>query len=100
MYCWVYILRCGEDTLYPGITTEVERRVDVHNRGTGAKDPRSRRPVETAYREKSPSRGDAQHREKGIKRLTRAEKQRLVIGYCPGNEKPVNKPPSAQSAKY
>ena len=74
----MYILRCGDGTLYTGIATDVERRVAVHNSGKGAKYTRSRLPVEAVYREKLPDKGAALRRELEIKKLTRAEKLKLV----------------------
>ncbi len=48
---YVYILRCSDDTLYCGWTTDLERRISAHNKGTGAKYTRSRRPVKLVYTE-------------------------------------------------
>ena len=78
MEYFVYILRCGDGTLYTGIAADVERRVAVHNSGKGAKYTRSRLPVEAVYREKLPDKGAALRRELEIKKLTRAEKLKLV----------------------
>ena len=75
---WVYILRCADGTLYTGSTTDVERRAAVHNQGKGAKYTRSRLPVTVVYREVCADRSTALHREAAIKRLTRAEKCRLI----------------------
>lgn len=74
----VYILRCGDDTLYTGITTDLERRVAVHNSGKGAKYTRSRLPVTPVYREEVPDKSAALRREREIKALTRAEKLELI----------------------
>ncbi len=75
---YVYILRCGDGSLYTGIATDVDRRVKEHNAGTGAKYTRSRRPVEAVYREKCPDKSSALKREAAIKKLTRDEKWGLV----------------------
>ena len=74
----VYILRCGDGTLYTGITTDLERRVAVHNSGRGAKYTRSRLPVTPVYRETQPDKSAALRRELEIKALTRAEKLKLI----------------------
>lgn len=73
----VYILRCRDGTLYTGITNDLNRRLAAHNNGTGAKYTRVRRPVEVVYQEPCADRGAALRREAAIKRLTRAEKERL-----------------------
>lgn len=74
----VYILRCGDGTLYTGITTDLERRVAVHNSGRGAKYTRSRLPVTPVYQETVPDKSAALRRELEIKALTRAEKLELI----------------------
>ena len=74
---YVYILRCADDTLYCGWTTDLTKRLVAHNSGRGAKYTRSRRPVELAYVEEYEDRHDALSREWHIKRMNREEKQRL-----------------------
>lgn len=78
MEYFVYILRCGDGTLYTGITTDLERRVAVHNSGKGAKYTRSRLPVVPVYRERVSDKSAALRRELEIKALTRAEKLELI----------------------
>lgn len=75
---YVYVLRCADDTLYTGYTTDPERRVDEHNRGDGAKYTRGRTPVELVYSECYDSRSTAQSREYEIKSLSRAQKETLI----------------------
>ena len=75
---WVYILRCGDGSLYTGIARDVERRLAVHRSGKGAKYTRSRLPLTVVYREEQPDKPAALRREMAIKRLTRAEKLRLI----------------------
>lgn len=75
---WVYILRCGDGTLYTGIARDVERRLAVHRSGKGAKYTRSRLPLTVVYQEALPDKSAALRREIAIKRLTRAEKLRLI----------------------
>lgn len=74
---YVYILRCADGTLYCGWTTDINKRLDVHNSGRGAKYTRSRRPVELVYVEEYEDRHDALSREWHIKRMRREEKEKL-----------------------
>lgn len=75
---YVYILRCADDTLYTGWTTDVQKRLEVHNSGKGAKYTRSRLPVELVYTEEFDDKSEAQKREYAIKQLTRTEKEALI----------------------
>ncbi|MCW8918823.1 MAG: GIY-YIG nuclease family protein [Gammaproteobacteria bacterium] len=76
---YVYILRCCDDTLYTGVTTDCDRRLREHNHGLrGAKYTRGRRPVTLAYREAAPDRATAQRREAQIRRLSAAQKETLI----------------------
>ena len=75
---WVYILRCGDGTLYTGMTDDPERRLAAHRSGHGAKYTRGRGPLELVYSEACGTRGDALRREAAIKRLPRAKKLRLI----------------------
>lgn len=75
----LYILLCADNTLYTGITTELDRRVKEHNSSKlGAKYTRGRRPVRLVYSEQFSTRSEAQKEEARIKKLTRSEKLRLV----------------------
>ena len=75
---YTYMLRCADGTLYTGWTVDLERRLKAHNRGTGSRYTRSRRPVELAWYEEQASREEAMSREWHIKRLTRQQKERLI----------------------
>ena len=75
---YLYILRCGDGTLYTGITTDVEKRFEAHQSGKGAKYTRGRGPLQLAYRETCGSHSDALKREIEIKKLTREQKQSLI----------------------
>lgn len=75
---YLYILRCGDGTLYTGITTDVERRLEAHRQGRGAKYARGRGPLELAYQEKCGTHSEALKREYTVKRLTREEKEDLI----------------------
>ncbi len=76
---WVYIVKCADDTLYTGVTTDVERRVRQHNGEIvgGAKYTKVRRPVELVHKEESLNRSEAGKREYEIKQLSAAEKSEL-----------------------
>ena len=75
---YVYLLRCADDTLYCGWTTDLEHRVRVHNSGRGAKYTRSRTPVKLVYFEEFEDRKEALSREWHLKRLTREQKLALI----------------------
>jgi len=75
---YVYILRCGDGSLYTGYTDDVARRLHVHQSGKGAKYTRSRLPVELAHQEELPDKSAALRREAEIKKMTRAQKLRLI----------------------
>ena len=80
---FVYILRCADNTLYTGITTDVDKRIDQHNGldKNGAKYTRNRQPVRLVYKEPSISRSDASKREYAIKNLRKSQKESLVDVY-------------------
>lgn len=75
---FVYVLECGDGSLYTGYTTEIERRLAEHRAGEGAKYTRGRRPLEVVHIEGFPTRSAALRREAEIKQLSRAGKERLV----------------------
>ncbi len=74
----VYILQCADGTLYTGWTTDLERRLQAHNSGRGARYTRGRRPLRLVYREEQLTRSAAQRREAAIRRLSRADKLKLI----------------------
>jgi putative endonuclease len=75
---YVYVLRCADDSLYTGYTTDPERRVAEHDDGAGAKYTRGRTPVDLVHLEECDTRSSAIAREHEIKQLSRGEKERLV----------------------
>ena len=77
----VYILRCGDGSLYTGSTTARPRRLGPHRRGRGAKYTRSRLPVELIYQEPAADRSAALRREAAIKRMTHRQKWALAETY-------------------
>jgi len=78
MNWFCYILRCADDTLYCGITNDLEKRLAAHNAGTASKYTRVRLPVELVFAEPCIDRSAASKREMEIKNLTRAEKLALI----------------------
>ena len=74
----VYILRCRDDTLYTGITNDLENRLQSHNEKRGARYTRTRLPVTLVYQEEALSRSLASRREAAIKKLTRSKKLKLI----------------------
>ena len=79
---YVYVVRCSDDYLYCGWTTDLERRMDAHNGliPGGAKYTRGRRPVTLVHFESFHNKQDAQRREYAIKQMTKAKKLRLIKG--------------------
>ncbi|HSN03998.1 MAG TPA: GIY-YIG nuclease family protein [Nitrospira sp.] len=74
----VYILECKDKSLYTGITNDLERRLEEHNHGKGAKYTKTRRPSRLRYTEEHDSRSAALKREAAIKSLNRADKLTLI----------------------
>ena len=82
---YVYIVRCADNTLYTGITTNLARRVREHNsKHNGAKYTKTKQPVALCYRESVPSRSLALKREWAIKKLSKQQKENLTgaAGYA------------------
>ena len=75
---FVYVVRCSDGSYYTGYTTDVGRRVEEHNEGSGAKYTKGRRPVDLVHVESFDSQSGALQREYAIKQLRRAAKERLV----------------------
>ena len=75
---YVYILNCSDGTLYTGWTMDVERRLEEHQSGQGAKYTRCRRPVSLCYMEEASGKKEAMRREYAIKRMTRQQKLALI----------------------
>jgi predicted GIY-YIG superfamily endonuclease len=74
----VYLLRCSDGSLYTGITNDLPKRLKAHAAGKASRYTRSRLPVKLAYTEPRRSKSAALKREVAIKRLRRAEKDRLL----------------------
>ena len=74
----LYIIRCNDNTLYIGITSNLKKRIESHNKGTGAKYTRGRGPVKLVYTESYPDRSTASQREYSLKKLSLKEKINLI----------------------
>lgn len=75
---FLYILRCADNTLYTGITTDVAHRFETHQKGKGAKYTKGRGPLILCYQEYCGSHTDALRRELAVKALTKAEKESMI----------------------
>src|SRR5687767_6245266 len=82
----VYILRCGDGTLYTGIAKDAQARFARHQAGKGAAYTRSHPPVALLYKEGELSRSEALRREAAIKRLSRLHKEKLIITLPAGRQ--------------
>jgi putative endonuclease len=79
---YLYILRCADGTLYTGITCDLERRLEQHNLGRGAKYTRGRAPVDLAYVESCADRSTASKREYVVKQMSLEQKRGLIECYA------------------
>ena len=77
----VYILQCGDGTLYTGVTDDLPHRLEMHRAGKGAKYTRGRSPLTLVYQENASSYSEALKREYRIKQLSRADKHILIESY-------------------
>ena len=75
---FVYILKCSDDTLYTGITNNVSKRIEDHEKGVGAKYTKGRSPFQLLFMEKHPNRSSASKREIEIKAFSKIEKLALT----------------------
>ena len=78
---YVYIIKCGDGSLYTGWTNDLKRRFENHCQGKGAKYTRGRGPLELVYFEVFEDKREAMKREYAIKRLKRQEKENLIEGF-------------------
>ncbi len=81
-YHYIYIILCGDNTLYTGYTVDVKKRFEKHCSGKGAKYTRGRGPLQLIYVEKYESKQEALKREYVIKKLSRREKNILIEEKC------------------
>lgn len=85
---WIYIVECADGSYYTGISPDINKRIQKHNNGTGAKYTNSRKPVELIYFEKHENRSAATKREIELKKLTHQEKNKLVKKFFTPNNYP------------
>jgi putative endonuclease len=78
---YFYIVRCRDNSLYSGITNNIEHRIKEHNKGLGAKYTLSRRPVKLEYYEKHENVSNARKRESEVKSWKKNKKEKLVVGF-------------------
>lgn len=96
---YVYMLLCGDNTLYTGMTDNVDRRLAAHRAGKGARYTRGRGPLQLVYTEELEDRSAALRREAALKRLSRREKDQLRRGWGPGNRAAEGQVPAESAAK-
>lgn len=75
---YTYILKCKDGTYYTGWTNDLEKRLQAHNDGKGAKYTKYRRPVQLIYYESFETKQEAMSREYAIKHISRKEKEELI----------------------
>ena len=81
MAWYVYMLRCGDGTLYTGITDDIAKRLSAHQAGKGAKYTRGRGPLELVYTQQLSDKSEALKREYALKQLKKSEKEKLCRAY-------------------
>lgn len=78
---WVYIVRCKDDSLYTGWTNNLEKRIQAHNSGTGAKYTRAHGPVCLVWQQEFETKQEAMRQEAKIKKMKKIEKENLIKKY-------------------
>lgn len=76
---YTYILKCRDESLYTGWTNDLDKRINDHNAGKGAKYTKPRRPVELVYYETFKTKEEAMKREYAIKQMSRRRKMELIL---------------------
>jgi putative endonuclease len=79
----LYILQCGDESFYTGVTTDIDRRVGEHQKGYASRYTRTRRPVVLVHHEECGSRSRALSRECAVKSMSRQGKEDLIKGGGP-----------------
>jgi len=75
---YAYMLRCKDNSIYSGFTVDIDKRVETHNSGKGAKYTRARLPVKLEYYEEFDDKKEALKREREFKKFTHTEKERII----------------------
>lgn len=78
---YTYIVKCSDETYYTGWTNNLEKRIQTHNAGKGAKYTKVRRPVELVYYEEFATKEEAMQREYAIKQLKKCKKEELILNW-------------------
>lgn len=78
---YTYIVKCSDETYYTGWTNNLEKRIQTHNAGKGAKYTKVRRPVELVYYEEFATKEEAMQREYAIKQLKKSKKEELILNW-------------------
>lgn len=78
---YTYILKCSDGSLYTGWTNDLNKRLEAHNKGMGAKYTKNRLPVDIVYYEEFQTKEEAMKREYQIKKLTRSKKIELIKSF-------------------
>jgi len=81
MTCYCYLLECSDGSFYCGWTMDLKRRLKMHSSGKGARYTRTRLPVKLIYSKVFSDRAEARHRERLIKRMTHADKKKLMESF-------------------
>lgn len=76
---YAYMLKCKDNTIYSGYTVDLNKRLEVHNSGKGAKYTRARLPVKLVYFEEFQSKVEAMKAERKFKKYKRSEKEKLIL---------------------
>ncbi len=79
MAFYVYLLECSDNSFYCGYTSDLDARLETHNKGLGGKYTRARRPVRLVYFEEFKTKSDAMKREYSLKQLNRKEKEEIIF---------------------
>lgn len=100
MKAWyLYLVRCGDGTLYTGISNDVAKRLAAHRAGRGARYPRGRGPLRLARKLRVGSCGDALKVERRVKRMSRARKEKLIAGKIRVKDLLKTSPPAFKKVK-
>ena len=78
---YAYMLRCNDNSIYSGYTTDLEKRLETHNSGMGAKYTRARLPVKLVYFEEFEDKKEAMKREWQFKQYTHIEKEKIIKNF-------------------
>ena len=78
---YAYMLRCNDNSIYSGYTNNLDKRLEVHNSGKGAKYTRARLPVKLEYFEEFDDKKEALKRERELKKYSHTEKEKMIQNF-------------------